>query len=95
MVSDTRTVLSGLVEVDETFIGGPVKGKKGRGVAASEHKSLVVGAVEVLVYHDDEGNRRERAGRLRLALISDASEESLGSFVARNVEQGSRVRTDG
>lgn len=39
--------------------------------------------------------RRERAGRLRLALISDASEETLGAFLTRNVEAKSRVRTDG
>lgn len=95
MVSDTRTKLNGLVEVDETFIGGPIKGKKGRGVGLSEHKSLVVGAVEVLVYDDAEGKRRERAGRLRITLITDASEESLGIFLTQQVEAGSRVRTDG
>lgn len=95
MVNDTRTKLCGLVEADETFIGGPAKGKKGRGVATADHVSLIVGAVEVLVYHDDEGKRRERAGRLRLAIIPDASEESLGSFLTKNVGTGSRVRTDG
>jgi hypothetical protein len=51
MVNDSRSKLSGLVEVDETHIGGPAKGKRSRGVAASEHKTLVVGAVEVLVHH--------------------------------------------
>lgn len=97
MVSDGRTKLSGLVEVDEAIIGGPAKGKgkRGRGAASAEHKSLVVGAVEVLVYEDNEGKRRERAGRLRLSLILDASEESLGPFLTQNVELGSRVRTDG
>jgi len=95
MVNDARTTLSGLVEVDEAFIGGPIKGKKGRGTAASKHKSLVVGAVAVLVYKNDGGKRRERAGRLRLAMISDAGEKSLGSFLTRHVELGRRVRTDG
>jgi transposase-like protein len=95
MVSDTRTKLTGLVEVDEAFIGGPVKGKKGRGVSSSEHKSLVVGAVEVLAYDDADGKRRERAGRLRIELITDASENSLGTFLTQQVEAGSRVRTDG
>lgn len=95
MVSQNRTKLSGLVEVDETFIGGPVKGKRGRGAIAGENKSLVVGAVEVLVYQDAKGKRKERAGRLRLTLISDASEESLGTFLSNNIEAGSRVRTDG
>lgn len=95
MVSDGRTKLSGLVEVDEAIIGGPAKGKRGRGAALAEHKSLVVGAVEVLVYQDKQGKRKERAGRLRLALISDASEKSLGLFLSQNIETKSRVRTDG
>jgi transposase-like protein len=95
MVNDNRTQLSGLVEVDETFVGGPAKGKKGRGVAAADHKSLVVGAVEVLRYDDAVGKRKERAGRLRLALIKDATEETLWDFLTRNIEPGSRVRTDG
>lgn len=95
MVSDGRTKLSGLVEVDEAIIGGPSKGKRGRGAASAKHKSLVVGAVEVLVYQDAKGKRKERAGRLRLALISDAGEKSLGTFLNNNVETGSRVRTDG
>lgn len=95
MVHDGRSRLSGLVEADETIVGGPIKGKQGRGVVASNYKSLVVGAVEVLVYNDIDGKRKERAGRLRLAMIPDASEESLGSFLERNVDSGSRVRTDG
>jgi len=95
MVNDTRTKLSGLVEADETFIGGPAKGKKGRGVATAENVSLVVGAVEVAQYIDREGKRKERAGRLRLAVIPDASEDSLGPFLKRNVEAKSRIRTDG
>lgn len=95
MVNDNRTRLSGLVEVDETHIGGPVKGKKGRGVAAGAHKSLVAGTVEVLVYTDVQGKRRERAGRLRLEPIADASGMALGAFLTQHVEGGSKVRTDG
>ena len=92
MVNDSRSKISGLVEVDESFIGGPEKGKRGRGAG---NKSLVVGAVEVLVYEDKNGDRCERAGRLRLSMIPDASEESLGSFLTDNVMPKSRVRTDG
>jgi len=95
MVTEARTTLSGLVEVDDAFIGGPIKGKKGRGAAASKHKSLVVGAVAGWGDKDDGGKRRERAGRLRLAMISDAGEKSRGSFLTRHVELGRRVRTDG
>lgn len=90
-----RTTLSGLVEVDETHIGGPVQGKKGRGVAAGAHKSLVVGAVEVLVDTDAQGKRRERAGRLRLEPIADASGMARGAFLTPHVEGGSTGRTDG
>jgi len=95
MVNDTRTKLEGLIEADETFIGGPAKGKKGRGVASADNKSLVVGAVEVLVYQDKNGKRKERCGRLRLALIPDASEVSLGDFISNNIAPHSRIRTDG
>jgi transposase-like protein len=95
MVHDASSQLAGLIEADETFIGGPAKGKKGRGVATAEHKSLVVGAVEVLVYEDTQGKRRERAGRLRLTLIPDATEESLGAFLTQHVKTKSRIRTDG
>jgi len=56
---------------------------------ASNCKSLVVGAVEILAYNDTDGKRKERAGRLRLALIPDASEESLGSFLKRKDDPGS------
>jgi transposase-like protein len=92
MVNDTRSQIAGLVEVDETFIGGPEKGKQGRG---AENKSLVVGAVEVLIYEDKKGKRCERAGRLRLALIPDATEKSLGGFLTENIKSKSRIRTDG
>jgi len=76
MVHDARSQLTGLIEADETLIGGPAKGKRGRGAG---HKSLVVGAVEVLVYEDKKGKRRERAGRLRLALIPG---QSVSEFLA-------------
>lgn len=95
MVNENRTALSGLIEADETHIGGPAKGKKGRGVAADANKSLVAGAVELLVYTDSEGQRRERAGRVRLQVMEDASEASIGAFVRGNIEGGSRLRTDG
>jgi transposase-like protein len=95
MVNEERTLLSGVIETDETHIGGPAKGKTGRGVAAARHKTLIAGGVEVLAYKDDEGRPRERAGRVRLQVIKDASEESIGAFVRANFAPGSRIRTDG
>lgn len=82
MVRPGRDRLSGLVEVDETFVGGPEE-QRGRG---AEHKSLVIIAVE----------KRGRAlGRVRMALIPNASAETLCGFVAGCVVPGTTVRTDG
>ena len=66
MVRPVRDNLSGLVEVDETFIGGKKSGKRGRG---AEGKILVGVAVE------DKGD--EGIGRIRLGILPDASAPSL------------------
>lgn len=83
MVRPGRDRLSGVVEVDETYIGGEKPGKGGRGAAG---KMLVVVAVE------DKG---EEMGRIRLRHVSDASAASLIPAVQNGVECGSEVRTDG
>ena len=44
MVRPSRNALSGVVEVDETYIGGAKSGKRGRGAAG---KSLVAVAIEL------------------------------------------------
>ena len=95
MVSDSRSRLSGVVEADETIIGGPVEGKRGRGVTKGTHKALVVGAVEVVPYFDMKGAACERAGRLRLSAIDAADEETIGAFLSANVEPESVIRSDG
>jgi transposase-like protein len=82
MVRPGRDRLSGTVEVDETYIGGPKPGKPGRGAAG---KSLVVIAVE------DKG---EEMGRIRLRRVADASAKSLTAAVTEAVTPGSVVRTD-
>lgn len=83
MVRPGRDRLSGMVEVDETYIGGERPGKRGRGAAG---KSLVMIAVE------DKGNR---SGRIRLCRVLDASAASLTPAVQTGVEPGSEIRTDG
>jgi len=83
MVRPGRDRLSGVVEVDEAYIGGKHKGKRGRG---AEGKSLVFIAAE-----DKDGH----IGRIRLRLIPDASGESLIPAVKDAVEAGSIVRSDG
>jgi transposase-like protein len=88
MVRPDRQPLAGRVEADETHLGGPRPGKRGRGAAG---KTLVAGAVEA-----GRGKvRGRRLGRLRLAPLADASAESLEAFLAANVAKPATVTTDG
>ena len=82
MVRVGRERLSGVVEVDETYVGGRKSGKRGRGAAG---KSLVVIAAE---------DKETRMGRIRLQRVADASADSLTPTVQAHVEPGSIVRTD-
>lgn len=95
MVNENRSHLSGLIEAEESIIGGPAKGKQGRGSTTAKHKSLLIGAVEVLPYEDKKGKRCERAGRLRLLILKDAGEISIRDFLTENIQAGSTLRTDG
>ena len=83
MVRPGRDRLSGVVEVDEIFIGGERAGKRGRGAAG---KVLVV----VVAQEAEKG-----IGRVRLRRVSDAAGESLEPAVWEMVEPGTAVRTDG
>lgn len=83
MVRPGRDRLSGRVEVDETYLGGPEGGVRGR---QTEDKALIVVAAQ----EDGKG-----VGRIRMRRIPDASAESLVPFVEESVEPGSTVHTDG
>jgi transposase-like protein len=61
--------LSGLVETDEAYVGGPRAGTRGRGAA---NKSAVAVVVE---------RRAHTAGAAHLAVVPNVSWESLGPFV--------------
>jgi len=95
MVDKNRSRLSGLIEVDEAILGGRAKGKPGRGSTAVPHKSLLIGAVEVLPYATKKGKRGERAGRLRLSILKNAGEHCIRDFLTENIQAGSTLRTDG
>jgi len=95
MVNESRSKLSGLIEADETIIGGPAKGKTGRGVTKSEKVSLVIAAVEIVTYKNKKGETKEKDGRLRLLKIETADEITIKSFLRENVELSTQVRTDG
>lgn len=83
MVRPGRECLSGTVEVDEAYMGGPRPGKRGRGGAG---KALVLIAVE---------DRGTHIGRIRFRRVADAAATSLLAAVHAGVEGGSVVRTDG
>src|SRR5881227_1459017 len=88
MVRPDRQPLAERVEADETYVGGPRPGKRGRGAAG---KTLVAGAVEA-----GRGEARgRRLGRLRLAILADASAASLDAFLAAQVAKPATVATDG
>jgi transposase-like protein len=83
---DPATLLSGLVEADETYLGAPHE-KGRRGGRAHGLKSLVGAVVE----------RRRRKGHLRLGVLeSHTFEHDLGPFVRGAIEgRTTTVRTDG
>ena len=93
MVNPDRTNLTGRVEVDESYIGGPEPGKRGRG---AEGKYLVVGAVEVRGWtHPKSGEVSTYPGRVRLRHIDNAIQPVLVDFVLETVDGGTTVVTDG
>ena len=85
MVRPGRDLLSGEVEVDETYVGGPEEGKRGRGAA---NKAIIVIAAE-------KSGRGAGRIRLRLRRIGDVSGSNLLAFVQGTVAPGSVVHTDG
>lgn len=83
MVRPGRDALRGVVEVDETYVGGPEEGVRGR---QTETKAIIVVAAE-------ESGRG--VGRIRLRRVMDVSANSLLPFVRDAVAPGSVVHTDG
>jgi transposase-like protein len=82
MVRPGRDRLGGLVEVDETYVGGREEAP-GRG---AERKTLVAIAVE---------KKGRQLGRTRMAVVADGTRDELCGFVQACVEPGSTIRTDG
>ena len=85
LVRPGRERLTGVVEVDETYMGGEEPGL--RGGRAKDKKLLVGIAVE---------RRQPRGlGRCRMAVLPDAKTDTLRLFLADHVEEGATVITDG
>ncbi|CAN5663718.1 IS1595-like element ISSod11 family transposase [soil metagenome] len=83
MVRPDRDRLSGLVELDETFVGGVSVGKAGAGT----DKVPVQIAVERVA--------ASKLGRVRFALADAPGSLSLVDFGCSTVMPGSTIRTDG
>ena len=84
MVRSEREQLSGIVEIDESLVGGVDHGgKRGRGA----DKAIVVIAVEI--------KEPMGFGRVRMRHIPDASGDKLVPFICDVVTPGATVQTDG
>jgi transposase-like protein len=88
MVRPDRELLAGVVEVDESFVGGRATGRLG----ASTDKVPVMIAVENI---GTQVNRKLRLGRVRLGVADSPGSKQLVDFARRTVEPGSLIRTDG
>jgi len=85
LVRPGRERLTGMVEVDETYIGGEEPGLLG---GRAKGKKVLTGiAVEI--------KQPKGYGRCRMAPLTDASAASLHPFVTDHVEPGATVITDG
>lgn len=70
---------SGVVEVDETYIGGKGRGRRGRG---HENKIPVVGM------------RERTSGHIRMKALEDVTRQSLADFIREHIKPGSQIHTD-
>ena len=76
---DGETPLGGIVEVDETYIGGKRSGgKRGRG---APNKTVVFGMLE-------------RGGDVMTKVVQNVRKKTLQPIIKGNVEQGSTVNSD-
>ena len=84
MIRRGRERLVGRVEVDETYVGGPTAGPRGRGAVG---KTLVLVAIE--------GAAKKKLGRVRFRCVEAIDQATVESFVRDYVEPGTMVVTDG
>jgi transposase-like protein len=89
MVREDRTKLDGVIEVDETYVGGVVPGSRGRGALG---KVIVAVAVERLGV--GAKSKKVAYGRVRLERVKNVKKATLTDFVLDNCKAGAEIRTD-
>lgn len=82
MDSSGNFPLSGIVEVDETFVGGTDENAKGR---KKGKKKLVVVAIE---------KKKKGVSRFYAKVIENADAESLGTFMKEKIQKEAEITTD-
>jgi transposase-like protein/predicted RNA-binding Zn-ribbon protein involved in translation (DUF1610 family) len=101
MIDPDRSLLEGVVEVDQTEI--PFRADDAFFDPQRAGKLIVAGAVEVVDRTTNRTKPRKlsakyldtRSGRVRLAAIADNSAASLHAFIRANVRPGATLLTDG
>jgi len=78
MGSDGKIKLSGTVEIDDTYVGGKAKGKRGRG---AEKKTAVLGMIE-------------RQGNVKGKVVKDMKKKTITPIIRDTVTSGSKINTD-
>jgi transposase-like protein len=81
---DERYVLRGLVEVDETYVGGKAEGKRGRG---ADKKTVVAVALEL--------RRDGKPGHVAMRSIARPDGHCLRRFAENKINKGATLKTDG
>lgn len=82
---DDSELLEGIIECDETFIGGRNKNRH-----KDKKKKDGQGGANMIVV----GGTLQREGKVKAQKISDRSTKTLHDFVKKNVKEGSSVMTD-
>ena len=82
MESSGNFLLEGVVEVDETFVGGSDENSKGRKKGT---KKLVVVAIE---------KKNKGVSRFYAKVIDKANAENLGTFMRENIRKEAHIKTD-
>ncbi|GAH64739.1 unnamed protein product, partial [marine sediment metagenome] len=78
LFKQNKDLLSDIIEIDETYIGGKHRGKRGRG---SENKTAVMGLAQ-------------RKGNLKAKVVSNTNSHTVKSIIRDNIELGGNIVTD-